>query len=428
MSTNNIVPIGCVTKKDIVDTNFISFSDIANVKNLEDCISKAEKYGNLCSENNNENDKCTYVAYKNGDLDDLYNDANNMYDKAQNCNSASEKKKYMNESLQKFLKIWLNYTPNERNNQLDTSSGVGFLENRAGWIENNSNYKKLFIDSKDKPQEPILLKNICWIGGKNVTKNKYVEFVNFDNENNKKESNEDRLSSSNINKNIKCKYGLYNVPGTEGETMSDRILKFRQQQVHEKTKLAEKAIKEANIAKAMYNFTNNKENANLPLLDYLNNARRQKRRAVLQTEIQEPIKKINNKVSNLKEKNEYIDIINKLSNTSRIAINRNIDFVKDKKQIAQKMDSDLQALNWSLEESEKKEILQNKITTTLGIIIMLFAGLCVGLIVYYLIGNNKKLNKIKLNSNKNILNDLFGFNKSGKVTSSNKKAITDLFS
>ena len=428
MSTNNIVPIGCVTKKDIVDTNFISFSDIANVKNLEDCISKAEKYGNLCSENNNENDKCTYVAYRNGELDDLYNDANNMYDKAQNCNSASQKKKYMNESLQKFLKIWLNYKPIQRNNQLDISSRESFLENRAGWIENNSNYKKLFIDSKDKPQEPILLKNICWIGGKNVTKNKYVEFVNFDNENNKKELTNNELSSLNKNKNIKCKYGLYNVPGTEGETMSDRIAKSLQQQVNEKTKLAEKASNEATIAKAMYKFSTNKENANLPIHDYFPAVIKQKNKAILQTVIQKPITKLNNKLSNIKEKNEYIDVINKLADTSRKAINKNIEFVEDKKQISQKMDSDLQTLNWSLEESEKKEILQNKITSTLGIIIMLFAGLCVGLIVYYLIGNNKKLNKIKLNNNKNILNDLFGFNKSGKVTSSNKKAITDLFS
>ena len=49
--------------------------------------------------------------------------------------------------------------------------------------------------------------------------------------------------------------------------------------------------------------------------------------------------------------------------------------------------SDLQTLFWSLEQSKNKEILQNKITTTLGIIIMLF--LIIGAL-WYVFGKHPK--------------------------------------
>ena len=120
--------------------------------------------------------------------------------------------------------------------------------------------------------------------------------------------------------------------------------------------------------------------------------------------------------------------IKDLSNISTKALNNNIDFVKDKQHVSDKIEADLQTLTWSLTESENKELLQNKITTTLGIIIMLFSGLCVGLIVYYLIGGIPGTPfSIKNKSNKNVLNNIFGFNKSS-ATSSNKKALNSLFS
>jgi hypothetical protein len=132
----------------------------------------------------------------------------------------------------------------------------------------------------------------------------------------------------------------------------------------------------------------------------------------------------------LQKQEKYIEMINSLKDTSKKAINSNIDLVKDQQHVADKMESDLQTLSWSLEESKNKEILQNKITTTLGIIIMLFAGLCIGLMVYYLIGGSEKLygkTNVKNKSDAGVLDSIFGFNKINKQ-SSNKKAINSLFS
>ena len=61
---------------------------------------------------------------------------------------------------------------------------------------------------------------------------------------------------------------------------------------------------------------------------------------------------------------------------------------------------------------------------------MLFAGLCIGLMVYYLIGGSEKLygkTNVKNKSDAGVLDSIFGFNKINKQ-SSNKKAINSLFS
>ena len=120
-----------------------------------------------------------------------------------------------------------------------------------------------------------------------------------------------------------------------------------------------------------------------------------------------------NNLKELQKQEKYIEMINSLKDTSKKAINSNIDLVKDQQHVADKMESDLQTLSWSLEESKNKEILQNKITTTLGIIIMLFAGLCTGVILYYSMkGGSVKINEIfKSKSEANALNLILGFKK-----------------
>lgn len=412
MSTNNIVPIGCVTKHDINDTGFIPFSDMVPVKNVEECILQAEKYGNLCSENKKSGDnKCTYVAYQDGRVIDLLRDADSIYQKVQNCQTDAEKNKYTMQSLQKFQDIWMNYTPADRKKQLDPNSGVPFLDNYAPWIRKNDNYMTFFTSNKNASRKPIHMKNLCWVGGKNVLDTKYTELVNFDK-----------------NKNPKCKYGLYIVPGTEGENVADRLRKYHWQVATETKRKADEASKKAEISHAMAQFMSDPKTANMELYSLFAAAQKTKMKLERDAATQDVRSSIDTNLSSLQDKEKLVKMYNNLADTSRIAINSNIDFVKDKKQVAQKMDADLQTLTWSLEESENKEILQNKITTTLGIIIMLFAGLCVGLMVYYLIGGSEGVTKIKNKTNKGMLDNLFGLNKTGKANSANKKALNKIFS
>lgn len=414
MSTN-ISPIGCVTKHDIHDTGFIPFSDMVPIKNVEECILKAETYGNLCSENKNTTDnKCTYVAYQDGRVIDLLREADSIYQKALNCQTKDEKNNYIMQSLQKFRDIWLNYSPSDRNKQLDIKSGIPFLDNYAPWIKKNNTYMTFFKNNKDATRKPIPMKNLCWIGGKNVLDTKYTELVNFDNKNK--------------NKNPKCKYGLYIVPGAEGENVSNRLKKYYQQIADENKKKADEAAKKAKTSYAMAQFINDPKTANMDLHSLFAAAQHTKTKLERDAATQDVRKSIDTNIASINDKENIVKMYNSLADTSRIAINRNIDLVKDKQKISQKMDSDLQNLNWSLEESHNKEKLQNKITTSLGIIIILFACLCVGLMVYYSIIDSDFINNIKNKTNKGMINKLFGFDKIKKATSSNKKAINKLFS
>lgn len=423
MSTN-ISKIGCVTAALAKDAGFISFSDIKPVGSIEECLAKADEHGKLCADNdpNSTDEKCHFVAYKDGNHGDLLREAAAEYEKKEFA--FGDNKKYINNSLQLFHNIWLSYSETERKDQL--SGNQPFLNNFAPWIKESkgktTDYMKWFYDNVSTDIKPISAnkqKNKCWIGGKNVLKYKdYTHFID----------NMDNLT----NKLSQCKdkdYALYIVPGTEGDNYTERINKLYNQEAIEAQKQAEEASKKASSSAAMAQFINNSGKKNIDLFDLLNAARDAKTKVELELATQDKKRDVTEKLNKIMEHDTYIKKIKDLTSISANAINSNIDFVKDKQQVADKMEADLQTLTWSLKESENKEELQNKITTTLGIIIMLFAGLCVGLIVYYLIGGIPGTTVgIKNKTNKNVLNNIFGFNKASNTTSSNKKALNSLFS
>jgi hypothetical protein len=420
--SSNISKIGCVTSALAKDAGFISFSDIKPVGSIEECLSKADDHGKLCSDNdpNSTDEKCHFVAYKDGNHSDLLREASSEYEKKEF--SFGDKKKYINNSLQLFHDIWLSYSETERKDQL--SGNQLFLNNFAPWIKESkgqiTDYMKWFYDNVTTDIKSISAnkqKNKCWIGGKNVLKYKdYTHFID----------NIDNLTD----KISQCKdkdYALYIVPGTEGDNYTERINKLYNQQAIDAQQLADKASKKASSSAAMARFINNSGRKNIALFDLLNEAHATKSKVEFDLATHDKKKDITSKLNKIMDNDKYIKKIKDLTSISANAINRNIDFVKDKQHVADKMASDLQTLNWSLKESENKEVLQNKITTTLGIIIMLFAGLCVGLIVYYLIdGIPGTAGGIKKKSNKNMLNNIFGFNKVS-TTSSNKKGLNSLF-
>jgi len=417
MSTDNIVPIGCVTSKNAKDAGFIPFSDsIGPVKSVEDCILKAEAYGNLCTEkgsNSSNDNKCSYVVYQDGQPIDLLREADAEYQKSKNCQTEAERNKYLLSSLQMFQDIWLNYSTEDRKNQLNPNSGYPFLDNYAPWIRKSDKYMTFFRENATSSRKIKPMKNLCWVGGKNILNTKYTELVNFEK-----------------NKNPKCKYGLYMVPGTEGENVADRLKKYYQQLADENKKNADASALKAKTSHAMAKFVSSPDASNMDVFSLFKAAKDTKSKLEIAAATKDTRDSINDNLAKIRDQERLVRIFNSLADTSKTAINRNIDFVKDKQQIAKKMNADLQSLNWSLEESENKEILQNKITTTLGIIIMLFAGLCVGLMVYYLIGGASGVKaELKNKSNKGVLNSIFGLDKSGKAaSSSNKKALNSIFS
>ena len=202
-----------------------------------------------------------------------------------------------------------------------------------------------------------------------------------------------------------CKNDIYIVPGTEGDPLEQarKFFTAKADNANSKIKKLQKVVLHAKTVVSTMTSPNNGD----IFQAFQKNSEQQK----IDTATEEINKEIQSNTDELEKQKIYIDIINDLKGTSKNAINKNIDIVKDKQHVADKMESDLQTLSWSLEESKNKEILQNKITTTLGIIIMLFAGLCIGLMVYYLINSSKNLNVAKNKSDTGVLDSIFGFDK-----------------
>lgn len=412
MSSNNISQIGCVTSTNAKEAGFIPFSDLVGpVKSVEECVAKADEYGNLCAENdpNNKTARCNYVVYDDGDVYDLLRTADAEYQKSKNCTTNNEKQKYLTKSLEMFNNIWLSFTPEERKTQLSGNFMYGY----ADWIKKNNTYLSFFKNNLVSQRKPIQLKNKCWIGGSNVLESGYTHLVDF---------------GKGI-KNPKCKYGLYLVPGTEGSNYKERLQKYYQQQAEENAKQAKEAQVKAKTSKAMASFINNSKN--MDVFSLFSAAKDTKSKIEMEAATEDTRESIKSTLKNIQEQEKYAKLLNTITPVAREAINKNIDLVKDKQQVANKMNADLQNLRWSLDESKNKELLQNKITTTLGIIIMLFAGLCVGLMMYYIIKGGplgKIVSAVKNKTNTGYLNSIFGLNKPTTSIKTSKKAINSIFS
>ena len=394
-----IVPIGCVTSNNYKETGFVPLPDKYNyttkeyesVKNIEECINKAKEADSFCSGN-----KCSYVVYNDSDVSELLNEADSIYRKSL-YESIDNQTKYRNESLELFKKIWLHFSPEYRKKQLNGNIPFMYGYNYKNWLKNDEDFRyfKDNENSKIVKIPPEKMKNTCWIGGNDVLKNNHIKLLDFEKQ----------------NKKIQCKHGLYMVPGTEGDDTTGKMKNYYQQIVDENIKKEKNARNEAIKAKAMLSLMDNPINVDLTTL--FKNAAATSSKVELDTATSDLRTSINTTFDDLQKQEGFIKMINSLKNTSREAINKNIELVKDKQGVSDKMESDLQTLFWSLEQSKNKEILQNKITTTLGIIIMLFAGLCTGVILYYSMkGGSVKINEIfKSKSEANALNLILGFKK-----------------
>jgi hypothetical protein len=396
---SKIVPIGCVTSNNYKETGFVLLPEIYNsttqtyesVKNIEECINRAKQSDAFCSDN-----KCSYVVYNDSDISELLSEAASIYQKSL-YESISKKIEYRNESLELFKKIWLHFSPEDRKKQLNGNIPFMYGYNYNNWLKDNEYFKYFKDNEKSKIVKipPEKMKNTCWIGGNDVLKNNHIKLLDFKKQNNK----------------IQCKHSLYMVPGTEGDDTPGKMKNYYQQIVDENTKKEKNAHTVAIKAKAMLSLMDNPINVDITTL--FKNAADVGSKLELDTATLDLRTSINTTFDDLHKQEGFIKMINSLKNTSRDAINKNIELVKDKQGVSDKMESDLQTLFWSLEQSKNKEILQNKITTTLGIIIMLFAGLCIGMILYYSMkGGSVKINEIfKSKSEANALNLILGFKK-----------------
>lgn len=379
---NSATPIGCTTSSNAVDSGFIPFSEVvAKVDSMEDCLRKAEEHGQMCSEQNPSGEKsCSYIMYSNGNVYDLLRDADQEYRKSKNAQSASQAKRYRLKSLKAFEKIWLGLTPAERKEQLSESSGVSFLYGYAPWIAKNKSDMRFFEENADAPRIPLVLNNKCWIGGKKVLNSGHIKLVDM---------------NSSMRKNPMCKHPVYLVPSADGGNYQERLHAYYKQKEQESVDRLRKAKIEAKTSRAMAEFVN--KNSGAGIFNLFQKARETKAKVEVDAVTEDTVKEIKRNLQVMKNKNKYLRMIQELKETTQKGLDHQKKEEARKKKILQKMDADLQNLNWSLNKSQDNEILRNQITTTLGFIVILLAVLCVAGLIYYLMGDRIVSSFVKRN-------------------------------
>lgn len=386
-----IVPIGCVSTTDPSRAGFTNSSDISGVKinNIKECISYAQNAGSSCS------GKCDYIVFKNADLWDELKKANRFSNKYINSEnpSGNRDEHYKNESIKHFKNAFKAISPKER---------VDFNTNFYGykpkwwddsrWMPDNEdtrNVKSFF----ENITQPIVASDLhtCWVGGKNIINNKNVKPLNLENPNEKL--------------NCKSDLGLYIVPGfNDGDSLAAAYIKYFEDKKNKLSKKFKQSERELLVAKSLEDYS--KSNPNADLNEILLHAKQIRQDVETEYNNREMNREIEKTRAVLNAKRTPAKMINILTRSNHEAIDRNEKLLKDKKNVSRKITSDLQSLNWSLKESENKEKLQNKITSLLSIIILLFSGLCIGFILYMVIGKVSKSSSTNT-SNKGIISNIF---------------------
>jgi hypothetical protein len=356
---------GCLTTNNIDDTDFLHSS---NVKSIDQCFKHAKDL--TCNDQT-----CSYIGYKRNDVQKILDNAEKQY-----------KKKKDEKKLKKiFNRAWTCMEPEERRDQLrDPEPYLKHLIKKYG-----KKYYEKRINNK------TTCGGECWIGGNNVLEGDYINSV--------KDYDE--------NKECVDRY-VYEVP-TNG--FVDLLKRDMPNKVLEAKNNLKNAQREYVGTLAQLNFLNQNKNEDQSLLSFVEGAKKSRMQAEAEVESEQTRKDINNLASYIKEKKESSKIINTLDQLTKQTVAKNTQLVKDNERKNQKINSNIQTLNWSLKESKSQEDLYNKISTTLGIIIVLFSVLCAVTIVYYAIKKGKP---------ENAVNNLLGKN---NVASSNKKLLSKLF-
>jgi len=385
MSNESIIPIGCVSTLDSSKAGFFDTTHVPNlsINNIEDCINYAKETPSNCG------GKCEYVVYKNADLWDELRAANKAsidYIKSESA-SGSRDDYYRQQAIQHFKNAYLSISERERLDFNDNFYGYKpkwFTADDMNYFTNSDNLKRNIVSSK---------LNSCWVGGKNVLKKSFINSMNFDNPKDK----------------IRCKnnLGVYVVPG-DGDGLADAYLSFFQKKTQNISKKYEETEKELLVAQALERYS--KTNPTADLNEMLIRAKEIRQQVEHNYNTRHERAEIEKQKAIEDAKKPLKQMVNSLTESNYTAINNHQDLLNDKKKTADKINSDLQSLRWSLRESEDKEKLQNKITSLLSIIAILFAGLCIGFILYKVIGGVSKSSSTDT-SNKGVLNSIFGFNK-----------------
>jgi tetratricopeptide (TPR) repeat protein len=397
---------GCVIASDPSTIGFVKYPYLT--RSMEECLEKARNSKILCSHDGKRN--CSYFIFANKTFDDMLREGNIQY-----------KNGNIDKALKIFYEAWLSLDPIERENELAIAkqNPGRFLDGFGGWIAKNNKHLKKFINVKSDNVKKLNSKGKCWVANSDVLNDKDTG----------KPNNQiilsDEVTSSTQNK---CKYNLFEVPpnNVSGETISKQMVNMYKRRVAQKKKEMERIknqLKKDKIALQISEKHTEPWNMIAEAVQVEKDLKRQEkiepyRRKLLQ---------VNNSITDAVEKTKIVKNFDKLADK---AVKSTGKLVKQEKRKIHKLSSDINNINWSLNKNNQQEILQNKIMSSLSIIIIIIVALIVFVGIYYMYKgspvNSKKITAT--NTQAGTLNSIFSKPKAKVAgTTSNKSVIDNIF-
>lgn len=384
--------IGCIDPSNL---GGYKFTNIGSSPSFEDCVESAKYAGGVCNINNSDKTApCGYIGYRKKTHDDYLKENKN------NCEA---------------LLFYFQSLPRADRDVMMSQDKADWLHGYGGkcasdpafWARVQEIHKDLNNTGKELPFD---MGGECWVGGQ---ENDNLIF-----------QTEEEMGA--------CKLPVYIVPGADdkGDTVTKQMMhRLRREIENDEKKIAE-ISKRRRKKEILSNVMSRNIPANLFYPTYLEEARKQ--------DLEEKVKPVK---ANLEQKSKTTaqhrataNLLYQLGKRNEQIMEGAQQKVKQKKKIINKMDADLGSINWSIEQSETQGKLQNKITSVLSILLVLFIAICSGLLLYYLLRSGREYRNTlagitpKKTDNSNIFGNIFGKkSKAPGIMSSNKDTINSLF-
>lgn len=359
---------GCVTASDPAAAGFFKYP--YTTKSENECLKNARLSGVLCGPKNK--GSCSYFIFTNRSIDDKLREGN-----IQHKNGDNES------AIQYFKQAWRSLTKAQRQQELNLvrvhNKPERFMNGFGGWIAKTrgqkTDYFQEFVNSSGEETVPLPLEGNCWVGGSSV----------LDSPTNPNKPNPHILLSeevvNNPDKKAACKYNLFEVPpDVPGLSSQEQMIRMYKRRVSKDSRQLNELQKKIRNNKIALQIAKKNTKPWEMIAEAVQIQKDMEREARLKPHKEAALSEKKTLEKNLGTAKVY-NLVSKMTNH---AVNSSSKLVNEQKKVDRKIKADIENINWSLEESNRQEALQNKITTTLSILIVLFVILCVGLLIYYM--------------------------------------------
>lgn len=397
---------GCVTASDPEQAGFTKHRFTA--RSIDECADIARKGGIMCEGGN-----CSYFAFTSRTIDDKLREAKN-----QNDNGNPQV------AILYLQQAWKSLDQSARKAEMLKAEKLpaSFLNGFGAWAAKNPEILQRLRDGINDSVMPLPLEGNCYVGGGNIVNDPH----------NKNNPNPHIVLSDEMGgftSAASCKYDLFELPpsGTLGANVQQKMINMYKRRVARQKKQVEEIKKKLEKDQIALRVAQKHTRPEEMIAEVVAIEKDMK--------IQEKQKPYINALTETKESLhkslEGAKLFNYVAKTTNSAVESSNKLLNAKKNVLHKLDADIDNLSWSLQKTSDQEHLQNKITTTLGILVVLFVALCIALLIYYLLYRDYSVSVKSGKSDANIFSSVFDTKKpKGGIPGSysNKSAINNIFS